>query len=312
MRLHKTILLAVSGVASVAMLTLNVPAQDRPAPDAAERPVREAQRADQAAGEVQITLRPVGEGRFEVYINGERVEGRASERIVRAMQDRPVDPRRPGAEDAPPGERPVRQGRGPQGEGGRQAGPPAAPGMDRPESDLMPPLRQGVGQVYAGPMPELTDELLIEVLAVIADFDEVLHARLSSAMENNPEVVRGRLQNDLRRWMAAVELKRSDPELYQLNVSDRRLSHETSRLVGEYHAARRQGETEKIDSIRTSLESLVGQHFDVRQKMRERDLSQLQQRLEFLRTQIQQRREQRQEVIRQHIQQLFGGPTDEF
>ncbi len=298
--------LACGGLAGVLALNVVAAAQDRPT-DAVPPPPREAPLEERAPGEVQITLRPVGEGRFEVYINGERIEGRAGERILRALQDRPLEPRRPGPDDAGAPERPMR--RGPQGEGGRMGGPP---GMDGPGSDSMPPLRQGVGQVYTGQVPELTDELIAEVLAVIADFDEVLHARLTAALETNPEVVRGRLQNDLRRWMAAVELKRNDPELYELNVEDRRLSRETSQLVGEYVAARRAGDTEKMDAIKTSLESLVGEHFEVRQKMRERDLAQLEQRLEFLRTQVQQRRERRQEVIRQHLQQLFGGPADEF
>lgn len=301
--------LALTGLAGMLALSVIAAAQDPPAEEAPPPP-REAMRQERGAGEVQITLRPVGEGRFEVYINGERVEGRAGERILRALQDRPLEPRRPGGDDAAPTERPMR--RGMQGEGGRPGGPPGAMGMDRPESDAMPPLRQGVGQVYTGQVPELTDELVAEVLAVIADFDEVLHARLTAALETNPEVVRGRLQNDLRRWMAAVELKRNDPELYELNVKDRRLSHETARLVGECLAARRAGDAEKVETIRAALETLVGEHFDVRQKMRERDLAQLEQRLEFLRTQVQQRRERRQEVIRQHLQQLFGGPADEF
>ena len=176
----------------------------------------------------------------------------------------------------------------------------------------MPAFRQRVGQFFDGPVPELTDDLLKEVMAVIKDFDEALYTRLATAMETNPQVVRTRIQNDLRRWMAAVELKRSDPELYELNMKDRQYSHETSRLAGEYAAARRQGDTARVESIRADIEKLVGEHFDVRQKLRERDLAQLEQRLELLRTQVQQRLERRADIIREHLSQLFGGPQGDF
>lgn len=312
MRYGKSIRLGALGAAGAAMLTLAATGQDRPRPEPGQRPPQEVVRGEGAEGEVRIVLRPLGEGRFEVFVNGERVEARAVERIRRALQDPRLEGRRPGLEEGEAGERPVRPGRSPQGEGPPLDRALARPGAEGEGMEGMPPMRSPIGQAYAGPVPELTDELLAEVMGVIADLDEPLHTRLSSAMERNPDVVRNRLQADLPRWMTAVELKRNDPELYELNVKDRRLAQETGRLVGEFHAARRAGDAEKVDGLRARIETLAADHFDVRQKLRERDLAQLQQRLEFLRAQVQQRRERRQEVIRQHLQQLFGGPADEF
>lgn len=300
------------GLAATTLIASNVLAQDRPrAEPAPQPPVGEA---PPAGGEVQITLRPLGDGRFELYIDGNRVEGRVGERLLRALADQRGEAGRrvPPGDGAGPVDRPMRGNRGFQGDappGDRPAGPP---GADRPETDEMPAFRQRVGQYYDGPIPELTDDLLKEVMAVIKDFDEALYTRLSSAMESNPEAVKSRLKLDLRRWMAAVELKRTDPELYELNVKDRQYSHETSRLVGEFFAARRQNETDRLEAIRSELDSIVGKHFDVRQKLRERDLSQLEQRLEFLRKQVQQRRERRAEIIKEHLSQLFGGPAGDF
>lgn len=176
----------------------------------------------------------------------------------------------------------------------------------------MPAFRQRVGQFYDGPVPELTDDLLKEVMAVVKDFDEALYTRLTAAMETNPQVVKTRLQTDLRRWMSAVELKRNNPELYELNVKDRQYSHESSRLAGEYAAAQRAGDSARMESIKSDLQKIVGDHFDVRQKLRERDLAQLEQRLEFLRKQVQQRLERRGEIISEHLSQLFGGPQGDF
>lgn len=312
MRYGKTIRLGALGAAGAAVMTLAATGQDRPRPQPADRPPQETARGEGVEGEVRIVLRPLGEGRFEVLVNGERVEGRAVERIRRALQDPRLEGRRPGPEEGEGGERPIRPGRTPQGEGPRLERPFAGPDAEGAGIEGMPPMRSPIGQAYVGPIPDLTDELLTEVMAVIADLDEPLHARLSTAMERNPEAVRSRLQADLPRWMTAVELKRNDPELYQINVRDRRLAQETGRLVGEFHAARRAGDTDKVDALRARIETLVADHFDVRQKLRERDLAQLQQRLEFLRAQVQQRRERRQEVIRQHLQQLFGAPADEF
>ncbi|GEM_PF-3689381 len=301
------------GLAATALITMNVLAQDQLRGDSTQPPVGEAPPAGEP-GEVQITLRPLGDGRFEVYIDGNRVGGRVGERLLRALGDQRAEGgRRPmPGEGAGPGDRPLRGNRGFQGDAPPGDRPPGPPGGDRPEGDEMPAFRQRVGQYYDGPIPELTDDLLKEVMAVIQDFDEALYTRLSAALESNPEVVKSRLKTDLRRWMAAVELKRNDPELYELNVKDRQYSHETSRLVGEYFAAKRQNDTEKLDSIQGELDTLVGKHFDVRQKLRERDLAQLEQRLEFLRKQVQQRRERRAEIIKQHLSQLFGGPAGDF
>ena len=296
-------------------MTTRLMAQVRTPGDAPQPPPAGEARPDGQQGDVQITLRPVGDGQFEVYIDGVRVEGRLGERLLRAFQEPRGDAaRRPAPGDgAGQVERPMRGNRGGPGEGGPPADrPPGPPGMDRPEGDEMPPFRQRVGQYFDGPVPELTDDLLGEVMVVIKDFDEALYTRLSAAMESNPQIVRNRIQSDLRRWMAAVELKRSDPELYELNVKDRQYSHETSRLVGEYATALRQGDTAKMESIKTDLQQLVGEHFDVRQKLRERDLAQLEQRLEFLRKQVQQRLERRAEIIKEHLSQLFGGPQGDF
>jgi len=112
--------------------------------------------------------------------------------------------------------------------------------------------------------------------------------------------------------MAAVELKRHDPELYELNVRDRQYSHQSSRLAGEYAAAQRAGDSAKMESIKSDLEKIVGDHFDVRQKLRERDLAQLEQRLEFLRKQVEQRLQRRAEIISEHLSQLFGGRRGDF
>lgn len=294
------------------MLALSAAAQDRPAAQGqTEQPV-ETRRGGEA-GEVQITLRPTGDGRYEVFIDGSRVEGRIGERLARALGDqRGEGMRRSAPGEGAAGNRPMRQGRALQGDAPTGDRPPGPPGMDERPPDEMPPFRQRVGQYYDGEVPELTDELLSEVMEVIKDFDEALHARLSTAMQANPDVVRGRIRSDLRRWMGAVELKRSDPELYELNIKDRHFAHETSRLAGEFAAARRQSDTAKMESIRGQLQELVGEHFDVRQKLRERDLAQLEQRLEFLRTQVQQRRERREEIIAAHLEELLGGPTGDF
>ncbi len=306
---------------AMALMATQVLAQVRPSSEAPPPPPTGEARPAGPQGDVQITLRPVGDGRFEVYIDGVRVEGRVGERLLRVLQEqRGEGMRRPtpgdaGGAGAGPGDRPMRGNRGAPGEDGPLGDrPPGPPGTDRAQSqeDEMLAFRQRVGQIFEGTVPELTDDLLNEVMAVIKDFDEALYTRLSAAMETNPQIVRTRIQNDLRRWMAAVELKRHDPELYKLNVEDRQYSHETSRLAGEYAAAVRQGDSAKVESIKAEMEKLVGEHFDVRQKLRERDLAQLEQRLEFLRKQVQQRLERRAEIIREHLSQLFGGPQEDF
>lgn len=305
-RIRSLVSIGLAGITATALVAMTVSAQDRARGESPQRAV-----SDQ--GEVQITLRPLGGGQFEVLINGERVEGRVGERLVRALQEGRGDGQRRGMapEGAAAGERPMR-GRDLQGDLGddeRRGGPP---GAERPETDRMPPFRQRVGQYFEGQVPELTEELLEEVLSVIADFDEALHARLTASLQSNPEVVKSRLRNDLRRWMSAVELKRNDPDLYELNVKDRRYSHETARLVGAYHAARRQNDAGEAEIVRQQLERLVGDHFDVRQKLRERDLAQLEQRLEFLRQQVQQRLERRTQIVAEHVDELLGGPAGDF
>ena len=68
-----------------------------------------------------------------------------------------------------------------------------------------------------------------------------------------------------------------------------------------------QGDQEKAGQLTERLQQLVARHFDVRQKIREREIQKLEQRLDQLRNQMELRSKARDRIIQDRLEKM----TDE-
>lgn len=95
----------------------------------------------------------------------------------------------------------------------------------------------------------------------------------------------------------------SDPEMVKLAEADAEKEKEALELVKQYKAA--DGEEPQAE-VREKLEELVNEHFDIRQKRRELEISRLEARLEQIRASFEKRSQARQLIVDRHIAQLLG------
>lgn len=112
----------------------------------------------------------------------------------------------------------------------------------------------------------------------------------------------GRMMPYLR--SLAMEKKR-DPELYALRISDMKLKRETHVLAQALREAREsKQDKDVIESLEDQIEEKVTVHFDVRQELQELDLKRLEERIELLSEQLEEREDARDDLIKQRVEEL--------
>jgi hypothetical protein len=174
-------------------------------------------------------------------------------------------------------------------------------------------MRGGFG---AGPGmpggPSISEEHMAVLMGVINDVMPRIGQRLEAMKETNPRQYRAAMLRIGGRVRHLVELKqRGNEALYQLEVRDARLKLETAELVHALRDARRDGaDDERVETLRQQLRRTVQEHFEVRQAKLEREVAELEQRLDYLREQLSDRAERRDELIESRIDQLAGEDDD--
>lgn len=106
-------------------------------------------------------------------------------------------------------------------------------------------------------------------------------------------------------------LQARKPKLFELKIEDRRLDFKALQIAKDLR-----GPTTKpsdTDRLNQELQKVVGQQFEIRQKMRRLELEELQQNLETLRKQLEDQKKQldsregrQAEIIKQHIKDLMS------
>lgn len=100
---------------------------------------------------------------------------------------------------------------------------------------------------------------------------------------------------------------RSHPEYKQLVESETDFEKQSRELVRRYNT---ETNTNKKKDIENELRTVVGQHFEVRQKRRLYELNLFKERIEQMRAQIESRTEKKDRIIDQRIQDLIGSKED--
>lgn len=113
--------------------------------------------------------------------------------------------------------------------------------------------------------------------------------------------------NDYERYGVGRErdlddLRRSDPEMFELESSDRELERRGWELSQQF---RRSNGSEK-DALRNQISATVNQHFDVRQKRRELMLARMEKELARMREELKKRGELREQIMNRRMNELTG------
>ena len=103
-----------------------------------------------------------------------------------------------------------------------------------------------------------------------------------------------------------LELKKHDQEMFELKVNDMRLNREAGELAHQFRQAHQRGDEQESQDLRDQVTDRLDEQFEVRQKIRERELDQLEKRLDGMRTLVEQRQSSRQELIDEQFARLTG------
>jgi hypothetical protein len=103
------------------------------------------------------------------------------------------------------------------------------------------------------------------------------------------------------------DLRQSDPEMAKLYDRDAELDRRSSELGDQY---RRTTDSAQRGELLAKLKSTVTEHFEVRQQRRELELKRLEEQLDRLRSGVKKRSEQKDEIIKQRLDELVGKPDD--
>ena len=98
----------------------------------------------------------------------------------------------------------------------------------------------------------------------------------------------------------------SDDPMYLALVKDVRAELKTEVLVKKYNEA----SAEEKDKLQGELTSVVKEHFQVRQKLREMEVERLEKRLEKIRAQIAKRASMADAIVQRRVNQLTGKAND--
>lgn len=192
------------------------------------------------------------------------------------------------AQDGPP--------RGPHN--GPAGGPPAGgPPHEKDRRD-----RSHRGREHHEPMSE---EQLRESLEVLRLIDPDKAEKLEEYIQENPERIGRALREKFPHLSRFMAMRRYDPDGFDLRIQDLRLSRLSQKSARRLHEATETGDDALAAAELAVLEGLVTEHFDVRQRIREHDLARLEQQIELLRDQLDERAANRDALIAERVEEFI-------
>lgn len=164
------------------------------------------------------------------------------------------------------------------------------------------PAGDGGGRDPMGP------EFVNDIVKVAHDYDPELGARLEEIKKRNPERIREAIgHTNGPNLMRLVYLLRNNPEMYKMRIEEFKLNRESEDIAKQV----REGGSDKakLDKLRQQLRAKVTEQFSQRQKIRERELSDLEKRIDELRKEIRSRKEKQAELIAEREKELIEKPA---
>ncbi|MBI1336625.1 MAG: hypothetical protein GC164_06655 [Phycisphaera sp.] len=171
---------------------------------------------------------------------------------------------------------------------------------DRPQRDRVP----GRGPDKKPDDGPVTPQQLNQRLEVLREIHPQLAKQLEALREKNPERVAQMLRQHWPRLQEIVDTRESDPEFFNLRVSDIRLTRERMDLIGQFRKATRSSNITTLNVLRDQLLANIQEHFEVRQEMRRKELEQLESRVTELKQKLDDREKQRDQIINDYFNSI--------
>lgn len=206
-----------------------------------------------------------------------------------------------------------------QPDGGRDVfDPPAAEGPHRGAHDEAghrgspddqgepPPFDESSGDDRGRRGPRMTDAEIDAAYQIVVRLYPELADRLAELRRDDAREWRQTLERRFPRVHYLVNLQQRDPEMFELRLADIQLDRLTRALAEQLREARDHDDKDGYKQLRDQLETKVAEHFDVRQKIRGREIEALRQKLEELEERLDDRDDDRKDLIELRVEELAG------
>jgi hypothetical protein len=170
-----------------------------------------------------------------------------------------------------------------------------------------PPRERRRGEGQGGPMrnghpPEvLNEQQLKHLFSILSEVNPELVEKIKTWQQVTPERANHMLARMYGRMQDLIQLKIDDPPMYELKVADIKLDTRSRVLALNYRRT-------PTDEIRDEILSVLKQHFEVRQKIREHELERLKARIGELESQLEERASNRETLIDKQFQSMTRKP----
>lgn len=189
-----------------------------------------------------------------------------------------------------------------EGESRKGPGPGASPREDKGRGPRAndsirrePPAYDAEGAFRDG--PNLSPEQMKEAISILREIDPAKAQRLETWLKSNPDTAKGVVMPAMPKLMHLSMLRRNNPEMYQLRLTDMKLANDTEELARQYRQAGEAKDTAKANALAQQVKGKLAEHFQLRQKIQERELAMLEKRIAELREQIAARKTSQDQLI---------------
>ncbi|MEM1447195.1 MAG: hypothetical protein AAGF84_14135 [Planctomycetota bacterium] len=152
----------------------------------------------------------------------------------------------------------------------------------------------------------MSDEDLDAAYNIVVRLYPDLAERLDALRDEDPRRFKQTLERRFPRVRFLVQLQQRDPEMFDLRMADISLDQQTDALAKQLRDARAADDEDRYDELRDQIEAKVTQHFDVRQQIRAREIEMLKARLEELEQDLDDRDDDRKDLIELRVNELAG------
>lgn len=152
----------------------------------------------------------------------------------------------------------------------------------------------------------LSPKDLDQAIEILARIHPEMVKDLQRRRETDARGVARAIQRRFPRIRSLLEMQRYDPAMFELRIEDLSLGRASRSVARKLHAVLKGKGQDEAEPLRDEVVEIVTRHFEVRQQIREHELTRLERRIGELREQLAVRAESRQELIDQRLGELAG------
>lgn len=155
-------------------------------------------------------------------------------------------------------------------------------------------------------MEPLTPEQIDEAVEVMRQISPWWADRVEEARKEDEQRFVNMVTRAYPRLRQFLDLKRHDPPLYELKITEARLDSQSRRLSWELFEAQRDNQTKKAEQLKGELLGVLAEQFDATQAARQHEINTLKARLAELEKELDEHRREREQLIQERYDELLA------